>query len=114
MGTDENGKSGRPPAKRFTREELIGLILKRQEELGRPPCRKDMPEGTLAAYKSEVGKWVYALEAAGVRKPSATTIQRRRNRKIRQRAVSGKKKRTMDAVQKQAPENIKDDPLEEE
>lgn len=90
MGTDENGEFKRPPAKRFTREELIGLILKRQEELGRPPCRKDMPEGTLAAYKSEFGKWVYALEAAGVRKPSATTIQRRRNRKIRQRAVSGK------------------------
>lgn len=76
--------------KRYTRQELIDLLLQKQEELGRVPTRKDMPEGTLAAYKSEFNKWVYALEAAGVRTPSEKTLERRKKKQKRSSKAKNK------------------------
>ncbi len=92
--TDKTQKEERSsPMKRMTRQELTDLLLKRYEELGRVvPTRKDMPEGTIGAYKSEFGKWAYALEAAGLRKPSAATLEKRRNRKKRMELLKKKSK----------------------
>ena len=79
------------PVKRLNRQELIDLLQKRREDLGRNPTRKDMPEGTIGAYRSEFDKWVYALEAAGFKHPSEKTLQRRRKRRKRMESLKKRK-----------------------
>ena len=49
----------------YTKEELIGILLSKQEKLGRKPKKSDMSDVLKVQYRKAFGKWCYALEAAG-------------------------------------------------
>jgi|GEM_PF-1552833 len=67
----------------YTKEQLIAALQARAKELGKCPVKKDMPEEMKPYFKLTFGKWCYALEAAGLRIPSRTTLERRNRRKQR-------------------------------
>ena len=72
---------------KLTQEELIVLLKEKREELGRVPTKKEMPTEIIGAIHREFGKWIYALEAAGLRTPSETALQRRRRSKAKWRKL---------------------------
>ena len=72
-------------AKNLTEEELIRILKDLREKLGRDPAKKDVPEEIRGQYKSRFGKWCYALEAAGIRRPSEATLERRRKHRQKTR-----------------------------
>ena len=61
-------------------QQTVDNILKLQEELGRRPCKNDLPPALLSDVIRSFRKWCYALEAAGLHTPSQTTLARRRRR----------------------------------
>ena len=65
-----------PPA-RCTREEAIRAIQQAAAELGRPPKKTEIPDDVRFSIKALFGKWVYALEEAGLRTPSEQVMRRR-------------------------------------
>ena len=69
----------------YSREELIGILLRMEQKLGRRPKKSDIPDDIKPAYRKVFGKWLYALEAAGLSVPSERTIERRRRHKMRHR-----------------------------
>ena len=60
------------------REQLCAMLRARAETLGRMPNRKDMKPEELSELRRCFGKWVYALEAAGLRIPSQQSLDRRK------------------------------------
>lgn len=72
---------------KLTQEELVALLQKKAEELGRVPTKKEMPAEVIGAVHREFGKWLYALEAAGLRTPSETALQRRKHSKAKWRKL---------------------------
>ena len=68
---------------KLTQEELIVLLQEKREELGRVPTKKEMPAEIIGAIHREFGKWLYALEAAGLRTPSETALLRRKRSKAK-------------------------------
>ena len=69
----------------YTKEELLDYLLKKRDELGRKPTKKDIPEKMRPYYRVYFGKWCYALEAAGIVVPSQRTLDRRMRHKMRHR-----------------------------
>lgn len=67
----------------YTREELLDYLLKKRDELGRKPTKKDIPEKMRPYYRVFFGKWCYALEVAGIVVPSERTLARRQHYKKR-------------------------------
>ena len=67
----------------YTREELLDYLHKLNDELGRKPCKKDIPEKMKPYYRVYFGKWCYALEIAGIVTPSQHTLERRAKHKNR-------------------------------
>ena len=72
---------------KLTQEELIVLLKEKREELGRVPTKKEMPTEIIGAIHREFGKWIYALEAAGLRTPSETALLRRKHSKAKWRKL---------------------------
>lgn len=68
---------------KLTKEEILALMLEKTEELGRAPKKKEMDAAFIGAVRREFGKWIYALEEAGLRTPSEATLQRRRRQSER-------------------------------
>lgn len=68
---------------KYTREELIQIIQDLYESLGRVPTKKDVAGEIIGGCHSVFGKWVYALEAAGVKKPTERTLARRAHHKAK-------------------------------
>ena len=66
-----------------TQEELIVLLQEKRKALGRVPTKKEMPAEIIGAIHREFGKWIYALEAAGLRTPSETALLRRKRSKAK-------------------------------
>ena len=62
---------------------IIHFINEKAKELGKCPEKNDMTQQELVRIRRAFGKWVYALEASGQRTPSETTLQRRRNKKMK-------------------------------
>lgn len=77
-----------------TKQELIDSLKELYKSLGRIPAKKDVPEDIRGQYKEVFGKWCYALEEAGIRKPSQRTLERRKRHKDK------KQKRDNDKVKK--------------
>ena len=69
----------------YTKEELVKFLLKKRDELGKTPTKKDIPEEMRPYYRVYFGKWCYALEAAGIVIPSQRTLDRRMRHKMRHR-----------------------------
>ena len=67
----------------YTREELLDYLLKKRDELGRKPTKKDIPERMRPYYRVYFGKWCYALEIAGIVIPSQHTLERRAKKKAK-------------------------------
>ena len=67
----------------YTQEELTEYLIKKRDELGRVPTRKDIPEKMRPYYRVYFGKWCYALEETGVVTPSKETLERRARKKAR-------------------------------
>ena len=65
----------------YTREELLDYLLKKRDELGRKPTKKDIPERMRPYYRVYFGKWCYALEETGIVIPSEHTLERRAKEK---------------------------------
>ncbi len=53
------------------RSWAVGLLQKRQEQLGRTPQKADFDEVTRSRIKAFLGPWPRALEAAGLKEPRA-------------------------------------------
>lgn len=68
---------------KLTQEDLVVLLQEKADELGRVPTKKEMPTEIIGAIHGEFGKWIYALEAAGLRTPSETTLLRRKHSKAK-------------------------------
>ena len=49
----------------------VGLLQKRQEQLGRTPQKADFDEVTRSRIKAFLGPWPRALEAVGLKEPRA-------------------------------------------
>lgn len=62
---------------------IIHFINEKAKELGKCPEKNDMTQQELVRIRRAFGKWVYALEASGQRTPSAATLERRRNKKLK-------------------------------
>ena len=67
----------------YTKEELVDYLLKKRDELGRTPTKKDIPEKMLPYYRVYFGKWCYALEKIGIVIPSKETLERRARKKAK-------------------------------
>lgn len=67
----------------YTKEELVEFLLKKRDELGRKPTKKDIPEEMRPYYRVYFGKWCYALEETGIVIPSEHTLERRARKKAR-------------------------------
>lgn len=65
----------------YTKEELVEFLLKKRDELGRKPTKKDIPEEMRPYYRVYFGKWCYALEKTGIVIPSEHTLERRAKKK---------------------------------
>ena len=65
----------------YTKEELVEFLLKKRDELGRVPTKKDIPEEMRPYYRVYFGKWCYALEETGIVIPSEHTLERRARKK---------------------------------
>ena len=87
----------------YTQEELAEYLLRKRDELGRTPTRKDIPEKMRPYYRVYFGKWCYALEKTGIVIPSERTLERRarkkakyddRHKKMRARSKAKKAERT--------------------
>ena len=72
----------------YTEEELRDFLYKKQEELGRKPTKKDIPEEMRPYYRVYFGKWCYALEATGITKPSERALARRARKKNKHRRMN--------------------------
>ena len=68
---------------KLTKEELIVILQNKCEELDKVPTKKDMTPEVIGAIHREFGKWIYALEAAGLRTPSETSLLRRKHSKAK-------------------------------
>ena len=69
----------------YTRQQLIDMLWEMKNETGRQPTVKDLPEGMLQHYRSEFGKWCYALQESGIKPRSQEAIERKRIRKKEKR-----------------------------
>ena len=67
----------------YTKEELTEYLIKKRDELGKVPAKKDIPEQMRPYYRVYFGKWCYALEETGVVIPSEKTLERRARKKER-------------------------------
>ena len=67
----------------YTKEELTEYLIKKRDELGRVPTRKDIPEKMRPYYRVYFGKWCYALEETGIVIPSEHTLERRAKKKAK-------------------------------
>ena len=67
----------------YTKEELVEFLLKKRDELGRKPTKKDIPEEMRPYYRVYFGKWCYALEETGIVIPSEHTLERRAKKKAK-------------------------------
>lgn len=67
----------------YTKEELVEFLLKKRDELGRKPTKKDIPEEMRPYYRVYFGKWCYALEETGIVVPSEHTLERRAKKKAK-------------------------------
>ena len=65
----------------YTEEELREYLIAKQEELGRRPTKKDIPDKMKPYYRVYWKKWCYALEACGLKVPSEETVERRNRHK---------------------------------
>ena len=74
----------------YTKEELTEYLIRKRDELGRVPTRKDIPEMMRPYYRVYFGKWCYALEKTGIVIPSEKTLERRRRHKSRERRAKKK------------------------
>ena len=77
----------------YTKEELVEFLLKKRDELGKTPTKKDIPEEMRPYYRVYFGKWCYALEETGIVIPSEKTLERRRRHKSRERRAKKKARR---------------------
>lgn len=68
---------------KLTKEELIVILQNKREELDKVPTKKNMTPEVIGAIHREFGKWIYALEAAGLRTPSETALLRRKHSKAK-------------------------------
>ena len=68
---------------KLTQKNLVVLLQEKADELGRVPTKKEMPAEIIGAIHREFGKWIYALEAAGLRTPSETALLRRKHSKAK-------------------------------
>lgn len=75
--------------KKFTRDECIALLVKKQNELtdlceDRYPRRSDFGQDEVVAIKAYLGPWPRALEAAGLKEArSDDRILKNREKRIR-------------------------------
>ncbi len=69
----------------YPKEELIRMLIVKQEKLGRRPKKADLPDYLKVEYRKAFGKWCYALEAAGLSVPSERVLARRRRQRQRHR-----------------------------
>ena len=77
-------------------EQAKALLRAKGEALGRLPVRSDFSESDVMLIKSALGPWPRALEAAGLKEPSAerkakNAIKRKMTRKRRKTAESKEK-----------------------
>ncbi len=79
--TGKQGRVSKPSP--YTNEELLAILSNLKQKLGRMPTKKDIPEEIRPLYRKAFGKWCYALEAAGLKIPSAVTLARRARHKNR-------------------------------
>ena len=87
-------------------ERLIKYIQELADELGHKPRKTDLDPDELGRIKSCFGKWVYALEAAGLQTPSQGTIKRRNTQMSRwKRKHEASKKRNR--IKKHAAQKVK-------
>ena len=74
----------------YTKEELTEFLLKKRDELGRKPTKKDIPEEMRSYYRVYFKKWCYALEECGIVIPSERTLARRMRHKSHDRRLREK------------------------
>ena len=77
----------------YTKEELTEYLVRKQEELGRRPTKKDIPDNMKPYYRVYFKKWCYALEECGLVTPSERTLARRARHKNRHKALNDAIKR---------------------
>ena len=71
----------------YTKEELVEFLLKKRDELGKTPTKKDIPEQMRPYYRVYFGKWCYALEETGIVVPSEDAgATCKKEREVRQAA----------------------------
>ena len=70
----------------YTRQQLVDMLWEIKNEKGRPPTRKDLPDGMFPYFRNEFGKWCYALEESGVKPASEAVLERRRRKKEKLKA----------------------------
>ncbi|MGN1345199.1 MAG: homing endonuclease associated repeat-containing protein [Eubacteriales bacterium] len=74
---------------KYTREDCIALLQKKQEELNhaglnRFPQRSDFANDEVVAIKAFLGPWPRALEAAGLKEPRGEDrLQKNREKRAR-------------------------------
>ena len=78
--------------KQMSDEELLDLVRKRTEELGRPPKKEEMVG--VRVLKNRFGPWPRLLERAGVKEPTEARVRKveaQVNRKIQKKQNRKKK-----------------------
>lgn len=78
----------------LSKEQCIGMLQGKKEELGRLPKKSDFSEQEVARIKSLFGPWPRALEAAGVKEPKPVTKKQLREQKkiLQKRARNAERK----------------------
>ena len=82
----------------YTKEQLIQYLYILQKELGSRPKKADIPENIRPYYRVLFGKWIYALEEAGLSVPSEATLRRRQSHKARNRRTGKRRSKQPDGV----------------
>lgn len=78
----------------LSKEQCIGMLQGKKEELGRLPKKSDFSEQEVERIKSLFGPWPRALEAAGVKEPKPVTKKQLREQKkiLQKRARNAERK----------------------
>jgi len=89
-----HGAAGRRLYASFADEELLDILRLTADELGRPPCRREVFCVYCSFICRRFGNWPSALRAAGLKAPRRTMREKRRAREAERRsAAAGQQER---------------------
>ena len=72
--------------------KAVAMLCEKYEQLGTLPKRSDFTPSEVCFIKQKLGPWTRALEAAGLKEPSAKEKSREKRERSRQRRKAAKRR----------------------